>query len=173
MSKDSSATPDTNFDTTYGSSTPLIPLRAWSLLPSSSTQQPITLEFDIPIDMDITWAPTIDLKLFIANTSGVATGSVANMRLRVDLKNVNTQLGVVSPATGFGQTITSGDITVTPEPAAGNLNNIRVSLQVSNASVGPRYIAIVAIDRVATTGTEYTGNIYLASAVFRYRKLLN
>lgn len=171
FSKDAAASPDTNFDNVYGSTPPLIAFKSWQMVPSSSTQEPLTLQFDMPIDLDSTWDPTIDLKLFIANNSG--SGSVVNIQLRIDLKVPGQQIGVVSPATGFSQTITSGDVTVTPEPASGNLKNVRVSMPVSGSTIAPRSTVVVVIDRVATTDTEYDNNVYLGSMVFRYRKILN
>lgn len=171
FTKDAVALPDTNFDNTYGVTPPLISLKAWRMLPSSSAQEPITVEFDMPIDLDTTWDPTIDLKLLVANNGG--TGSVINVRGRIDLKASGLQLGVTSPATGFSQTLTTGDVTVTPEPASGNLKNIRLSFSVAASTIAPRSIAVLVLDRIATTGTEYNNDVYLGSMVLRYRKLIN
>lgn len=168
-SKDGVATTDTRFDNVYGSTPPLIALRTWLIPQSSTTQQPTTIMFNVPADFDTTWAPTIDLNLLIANNG--ATGSVANLRVRADFEGNNAEFGTASPANGFVQTVTSGDLTIT-EPTSTNLKNIRASIALDNTVINPRTVAVLVIDRVSTTGTEYANNIYLGSIVFRYKKLI-
>jgi uncharacterized delta-60 repeat protein len=168
MTKNASATPDTLFNDVYTTTGVLFPIRAWSLHTSSTTQEAVTIIFNIPQDFDTILPLQAELHLIVDNKA--ATGNNAALMLRADFKGNNTQFG--AGAGGAEQTITSSTITFT-EPTGNNLKHELLVIPLSNSSINPGDIAFLAFTRTAPTGTEYNADIYLGSISFRYKKFVS
>ena len=167
MTKDAVASPETKFSDVYTTSGLLFPIRVWSLHPSGSTQEAITLLFNIPADFDTILPLQVELHLMIDNKA--AAGTNAALLVRADFKGNNAQFGAA--AGGAEQSITSSTITFT-EPTGNNLKHVMVTVPLNNTGIFPGDFAFMAFTRAAPTGTEYNADIYLSSVSFRYKKVV-
>ncbi len=165
LTKDAAATPDTKFNDVYTTSGLLFPIRVWSMHPSSSTQEVITLLFNIPQDFDTILPLELQLHLVVDNKA--ASGNNAAFLVQADFKGNNAEFG----STGAEQSVTSSTITFT-EPTGNNLKHEWLTIPLINSGIFPGDIAFVAFTRGVPTGTEYNNDIYLSSVSFRYKKFV-
>jgi hypothetical protein len=163
MSNNSSSNPNVTFKNVYSFTPPAsFPIETWMMNRSSQPQDPIAISFNIPSNFSTTGAVEVDIHILIAQNGG--SGSVVNIQLNADFKSNNAIIG-----SSFAQTISSGDITVTPEPiVSSTLKHIVFTYTLSNVGISPKDYAFLAFQRIATTGTDYDRDIYLSSVTFRY-----
>ena len=167
MTKDAVVTPETIFNDVYTSLAPLFPIRAWSLHASSTTQEVITLTFNIPHDYDI-FAP-MEIILHLLVDRKASTGTTAAIRIHADFKSSGQELG--QAAGGAQQNIVSNTFSVN-EPSGNNLRHISITVPLNNTGIFPNDFAFLAFTRTApSSGTEYNADIYLTSVSFRYKRI--
>lgn len=167
FTKDVAASPDTKFDDVYTTSGVLFPMRVWSMHPSGSTQEAITLLFNIPQDFDTLLPLELELHLLVDNKG--ATGTTAAIQIYADFKSAGMEIG--ASAGGPEQSITSSTLTFT-EPTSNDLRHESITIPLNNSDIFPGDIAFIAFVRTAPTGTEYNNDIYLSSVSFKYKKAL-
>jgi hypothetical protein len=171
MSTNGSGNPDTTFGNVYGAAASDPALEVWSVKPSATTQNPVSTQFAIPADLDTTKTVTLQLHFFVNTISG-SVGNVANAQIKADYAASGVQIGVSAPATGFKETVTSGNFTITEPTGANNLTHVVTSVTLDGSKMAGRNWAFISCSRVApTSGTEYSKNIYLNVMALQYTRI--
>ncbi|HLX52443.1 MAG TPA: hypothetical protein VKR58_00785, partial [Aquella sp.] len=98
------------------------------------------------------------------------------VQIEADYATSPQEIGTSAPATGFSETLTTGNFTISePTGSTGtqqNLNHIVVSINLSGAKIAGNNWGYLALSRVApTSGTEYDKDIYLTLFVIKYTRL--
>lgn len=161
-----SSVADSKFTDVYGTNNR--PITSWAMLPSASTQRYLSVGFGIPATLDTTVNPTVDLYIAVSILAQPA-GRTANFAVDVDYANSGDIIGISSPATGFDQTVTTGNLSITEPTGANNLKIYKVSVTLNGALITPGSLCDLYFSRVApTAGTEYALNVYLVAANFNF-----
>ncbi len=176
---DTGGNPNVSFNNVYGptSASNVPSLVAWKVSPSTvGNAKPLGGQFAVPQDIDTSQPITLQIDLYIDAING-SSGTVANIQIQADYEKNGNEIGTTAPATGFSQTVTTGNFTVTePTGATGTQANLKlnvVSVTLSSALMAGNDWGYVSLFRVApTSGTEYTKDIYLALFTLRYTRLI-
>src|SRR5207249_4782825 len=131
---------------------------AWKVHESGMGQDPINTQFALPSDLDTAGPITVDIHFFIDKNSGA--GTVANVQINADYAATNVEIGTSAPATGFAETVTSGNFTITePTGSTGaqqNLTHTVTTVTLNGALMVGKNWAYLSLTRIApTSGTEY------------------
>jgi hypothetical protein len=175
MTDNANGNPNITFTKVFGTASLSPTLEAWMLEKSSSPQMPITAQFAIPQDIDTASTITLDIHLFINKISG-SSGNVANLQIQADYATSPQEIGISAPATGFSETLTTGNFTITePTGSSGtqqNLNHIVVSVTLDGTKIAGNNWAYLSLIRIApTSGTEYNKDIYLTIFAIQYTRV--
>jgi hypothetical protein len=174
MSNNNSGNPDTSFNNVYATGASAPGLNAWSINPSTSAQNPIDAQFAIPNDLDTTQPVTLEIHFFI-NAIGGSSGNQANVQVRADYAPSGVEIGTIAPATGFDETVTSGNFTITEPTGSGggqqNLRHITTTVTLNGALMAGNNWGYITLTRITpTSGTEYNRDIYVAMYVIKYTR---
>ena len=112
---------------------------------------------------------------FFIDKIPASVGNVANVQIQADYATSGDEIGTSAPATGFAETVTSGNFTITePTGSTGaqqNLTHIVTSVTLNGALMAGNNWAYLSLTRVApTSGTEYNKDIYLSILAFQYTR---
>ena len=175
MASNSSGNPTITFTKVYGTTTNGPIITAWKLNPSGSTFMPICADFGLPQDLDTASPITLEIHFMIDRISA-SSGNVANVQVQADYAASGVEIGSSAPATGFAETLTSGNFSIV-EPTGGaggqlNLRHITTSITLDGSKMVGKNWGYLTLSRVApTSGTEYNKDIYLCMFVFKYTRI--
>jgi hypothetical protein len=174
MSDNSTGNPDTSFSNVYGTGVTAPILNAWSVNRSNEVQDPVGAQFTIPDDLDTASPITVEIHFFI-DVIGGSTGNQANVQIQADYAASGVEIGISAPATGFAETVTSGNFTITePTGSSGGQQNLTHTTTIvtldGSLMVGKNWGYIVLRRIAPTSGTEYDRDIYLTTFVIKYTR---
>jgi len=174
MGDNNSSTPDTSFRKVYSTSAQGPVLEARALADTGQTDFAIGAQFAIPQDLDTSSPITLDIHFFIAVNSG-SSGNVANLQVQADYEASGAEIGSSAPATGFAETLTTGNFTITEPvgstPPQQNLKHTVVSVSLDGTKMVGKNWGYLSFVRIApTSGTEYNKNIYLTVLQLNYTR---
>lgn len=152
-------------DDVYNVDDAIIP--TWKLKPSSP--KPVSLQFGIPSDLDITGPAALEVFIIFAKKNGTLPG-FAQIQVLADYRDF-TEVGSNAPALGFKEIVNSGDFTVVEPVNSDNLYVISVIIPLNSALMAPGDWANIIINRINPTSTDYNEDIYLSAITFNYTKL--
>lgn len=146
----------------------------WRMLPSTadpSDISPIGVNFDVPIDLDVTQPVTVVVHFFVTDDPD-QTGDQAKIQVSVDYQATNQVLGSTPPATGYADIQVSPDFTVVlAQPLfSGNLRQQSVAISLDPSQIDGDW-AFMAIERVAPAANEYSRFLYLTTVSVQYTRL--
>lgn len=142
-----------------GASLPII--NAWPMVPSSSTQSPINMQFAIPGDLKTEKAISIEMH-FLVRKNFVANG---NARIRISGLYMSNQTETSQAVTH----ITDSDDFMIIEPTdPDGFMHISVDVPIEKSDIDKTDFALISLTRIPTDDAEYLADIYLTTAVFRY-----
>ena len=175
MANNASENPNTTFTKVYGTTGNAPSLDAWSVNESGMGQDPINTQFALPQDLDTASPITVDIHFFV-DVVGGSSGNQANVQIRADYAAANVEIGLSAPATGFAETVTSGNFTITePTGSAGaqqNLTHTTTTVTLNGALMVGKNWAYLSLTRIApTSGIEYNRDIFLAIFDFKYTRI--
>jgi len=165
------ASPDKIFGSVYGTGatgvyTPVI--NAWSMHPSTESQNPISAQFSIPIDINFNLPTRVDLHFLI--DAQAASGS-ARIQLNANYVTPGNEFGAQTPATGFSQVLESSDFTIVEPVGINNLVYVITSITLDTTLMNGTDWAYLSVTRIAPeVGPEYDADIYLAVVSFIYNE---
>ena len=165
MYKDASLFPDSpSFDKVYESGgVPVMPpvtIKAWRMLQSSATQEPIMLQFAIPdVPSPLSF---FEVELHVLIERGNEIG-VFRIGVRGDFVADLTDIGPV-----FDFSVSTSDIVVVEPAVADNLKHIVVSILVPTGTIDTKDWGLLVFERVRPSGDEYVPNVFLSSVILRY-----
>lgn len=148
-----------------GVSSPVI--NAWAMTPSSSTQLPINMQFGIPGDLKTEKAMSVELH-FLVTKESVLNG---NARIRIDAKYMQQDgdFNIYDASPSFTYTTDSGDFFIAEPTSSNDVKHVYVIIPIEKSGIENYDFAFLSISRIApTVGPEYSEDIYLAAAAFRY-----
>ena len=174
MSNNNSTSPNTSSNSVYGTGVTAPGLNAWSVARSNQNQNPVTAQFAIPDDLDTTSSVTVEIHFFI-DVIGGSSGNQGNVQIQAAYAASGDEIGTSSPATGFDETVTSGNFTITePTGSTGgqrNLRHITTSVTLNGALMAGNDWGYIVLTRIApTSGTEYNRDIYLTIFAIKYTR---
>ena len=164
MWNNSSSNPNVSFFNRYNAGATI---DAWKMKRSSTSQDPVALNFVVPLDFVSTQTVQVDIHLLIDDNN--ASGNTANIELQADYKATTELLGAA--AGGFAQTITTGNFAVIEPPitAPQQLRQILVTALLDPSLMSPQDWGYLVLRRVApTSGTDYNNDIYLNEIVINF-----
>ncbi len=170
MGKFDTPTPDREFSGVYSNGSSVI--WTWALDIADDEQNPVTFTIMTPEDFDPTGPSKLILYLLVNQVDG-STGNTANLELQTDYEPNGVEIGDVSPGTDFTQTLTTGNITITPPTGSTNLRLVIVSIPLDSALMTADDWMNFSLIRIFPTGgaTEYDESIYLVTSSFIYTRL--
>jgi len=143
---------------------------AWTLLPSTDVFSlvPIGANFNIPIDLDRTQPVTAVIHLLVDSNADVIGDQVA-LEVNIDYQPDGAILGATFPATGFAQTITVPDFSVTVATPifSNNMRQISVSVPLDQTLIDGEW-SFITVNRIAPALNEFSGNVYLSTISIQY-----
>jgi hypothetical protein len=163
--------PTQEFDTVYGNTYNAPAFSAWILSPSTvgiDFENFIGTQSVIPNDLDTTMPVFLDFHILVAQFGDLGD---AQLQLQADYVTNNQEFGGNLPATGFAQTVLSGDFAILEPTNATNLTHTIVTVPLDQALMLNSDWIFFLVTRVATTGNEYPDNIYLSSITVRYTRM--
>jgi hypothetical protein len=166
--------PDREFGGVYGGAYNAPRFSAWTLPPSPTgidflTQHFIGTQFVIPSDLDTTQPVFLDFHILIEQFD--ETGD-AQLQLQADYIGNGTELGNNAPATGFAQTVLSGDFVIIEPVDEDNLRHIIVTVALNGALMVDNDWGFFLITRInPDSENEYDEDIYLSSIALRYTRI--
>jgi hypothetical protein len=175
MENDEGINPNVTFTKVYGTAATSPSLNAWMINPSTGSNKPISAQFALPDDLDTASPITLEIHFFIDEVAG-SSGSLANVQIQADYAASGDEIGTSAPATGFAETVTSGNFTITePTGSMGAQQNLRLvttSVTLDGTLMAGNTWAYVSLIRVApTSGAEYNKDIYLTIFEFKYTRI--
>ncbi|HSC25159.1 MAG TPA: hypothetical protein VLB80_03010 [Candidatus Babeliales bacterium] len=175
MADATASNPNITFTKVYGTASNSPSLDAWKISISTTTQKPITTQFALPQDLDTASPITLEIHFFINKILG-SLGNLANAQINADYAASNMEIGTSAPATGFAETVTTGNFTITePTGSTGlqqNLTHIVTSVTLDGTKMVGKNWAYLSLTRIApTSGTEYNKDIYLVTYSFKYTRI--
>ncbi len=175
MANNSSSNPNTTFTKVYGTASSTPSIDTWRVRSSGMPQDPIDTQFALPQDLDTASPITLEIHFFISDQNG--SGNTANVQIQADYAASGVEIGISAPATGFAETVTSGNFTITePTGSTGaqeNLTHMVTSVTLNGALMAGKNWAYINLIRIAPTAgsTEYNKDIYLALFAFKYTRI--
>jgi hypothetical protein len=158
--------PDKTFLSTYGLNNRPVP--AWFMFPSTTTQKYLGTFFGIPINIDTTVNPTVDLYIGV-DIEGQPAGRMANFAIDVNYVVSGGIIGISSPATGITQSVSPADLTITEPTGANNIKVYKVSATLTGSFITPGCCCGLFLSRFAPfTGTEYAADLFFIAANFNF-----
>jgi hypothetical protein len=141
----------------------------WQFAPSTNPI-PVGLNFTIPIDLDVTQPVTLVVHfLVIFNPS--ALGNQVNFQVEADYKTSGELVGVLPPATGFSETVLSGDFTVNQPLNFNDVLHISQNVSLNPALMTPGDWAFLSFIRVPPVSNEYGAAILFTTISFQYSRV--
>lgn len=150
-----------------GVSSPVI--NAWSMAPSSSVQSPINMQFAIPGNLRTEKAMSVELHFLIKNQPALD----GNARIRVNAKYMQQdgEFNIFDSSPTFTHTTDSDDFLITEPSSTSSVEHVYVIIPIEKSDIENYDFALLSVSRIAPTeGVEYSQDIYLAAAAFRYTK---
>ena len=159
---------DNNSAVTFRTSNPFtspgsISSWGWTVPPSSSSQSPVIVPLQLPTGFTAAGAQ-LDVTFILTHQS--ATGSTINIQIIGAFASSGTT--IVSGA--MPNINSSGTIAITEPAAATSIEILKVTVNLTSlpgTAVAGNWGTIGCL-RIAPTGTEYAGNIYVSTMVLRY-----
>lgn len=156
-----SPTPNVIFGT--GVSSPII--NAWAMSPSSSVQSPINMQFSIPGSAKVEKGISLEMHLLMKKQDFVS----GNVKIRINALYAQNSAEIAIDPMNFTYTNESPSFLVYESTDANSLVHMAIDIPIEKSGIDKMDFALISLTRVAPTGDEYQGDIYLASASFRYR----
>ena len=153
---------------TYGVNTSSI--YAWVLDPT--TLNPVNLQFSLPKDLDVNSPASLSLFILIPKTVS-PLGNTANLQIQADYR-INQEIGTGSPATGYAETVSTGNFTIIQPVSllSTNLCVMRVDVSLTPSLMMQNGWANFVIQRIAPlTLQDYSASLYLSVVAFNYSKI--
>lgn len=175
MTDYSGANPDITFYNVYGpattTTTPTV--TAWMMYGSFLDPRPIVMQFVFPNDMDTTQPVT--LTLHCLNNFNVEAIGFVSFQVQADYKSNGEEIGVLSPATGFAETlVTPNHLIVDPniDDDEANLSYFTTSVPLNGSLIAGNTWGNLAIKRIQP-GEEfdYSARVYLTAVSIEYTRL--
>ena len=166
MTSVSSINPTVVFGT--GVSSPSI--NAWAMSPSASVQSPINLQFSIPSDLQTQEEVSLELH-FLVKQQGALAGKA---RIQVEAKYIHNHadFDVLSPVPTFTYKNYSTNILITEPGSVDSVRHVSIVIPLDSSVIKNLDFASLSLIRVEpVTSVEYSQDIYLASAAFRYTRI--
>ena len=176
MANHTGGNPNVMFTRVYGPAGNLPTIETWRVRPSAMTQEPVSAQFAIPQDLDTASPITLEIHFFINKITG-SSGTAANVQINADYAATSQEIGTTAPATGFKETVTSGNFTITEPtgstPPQQNLMHIVTSVPLNGALMVGNNWGFVSLTRIATIAPdiEYDRDIYIVMFSFKYTRL--
>lgn len=147
--------------TPYSSPYNAITYEGWPLPSSLEQTNYITVQFEVPQDIDTTVEPYIVIHFFAT----FEASELGYAKFHVDMELLNNEEGTGSAPT-YGTD--SSDIFVT-NVLSPHLLHYQIAVPLTDISLTPGEFGAITISRVAPDGDE-KGTIYLSALSFNYRK---
>jgi len=162
------STPNTFFTAIYG--TPTV-LSAWELVNPFDPENPIGMQFVIPSTLDATQPVTLTIHCF--NLLLEAFGDV-RFEVQIDYKSNGEEFGANLPATGYAETLFSGDIPIIDPIFSPNGRYFTVTIPLNAALMAGKTWSELVVSRVPTTNNNnYQGSIFLTAFSIQYTKTVS
>ena len=145
-------------------------IATWSMSPSISMQSPINMKFTVPKNLKLDKPISLELH-FLVSQQGSPAGK-ARIQVEAQYKhhrNVDSDMSDSFRSVKYKKY--SDNFMITEPHSVDELKHISVKIPLKSSKLKKSDMVHLALMRVEpTSGTEYGQDIYLASAVFRYRR---
>ncbi|HLC07502.1 MAG TPA: hypothetical protein VJJ26_04950 [Candidatus Babeliales bacterium] len=142
-------------------------INAWIMSQSSLVQSPINVQFAVPTNYKRNKPVSLELH-FLVKQQSVPNGN-ARIRVNAEYIKAGDDFNISDPVPTFTQTIDSDNFTVTQPSGLNDVRYLMVKIPLDKSVIAKHKFALYSLTRIApTVGLEYTGDIYLAAATFRY-----
>jgi hypothetical protein len=169
MNDNSALGPDTSLFV-YGDVGTSTPITAWAMNPFSENPNSIGAQCPLPATLDTTQPVTLIIHCYNNNGEVPSLAEVA-FQIQADYKGNYQQIGVDAPATGYSETIFSGDFAVI-KPDGNNVMHFIIPVSLNPALMANANWINITLTRSATAGTEYPIALFLAALAIQYSKII-
>lgn len=155
----------TNPNITFGTGISSTSINAWIMSASDTVQTPINVQFTAPDDLNS--HKSINLVLnFLVQHNGLAKG---NARVKVTVKHVGTGESFSVTSSSHTFSTKSENFKIKESSDVNNLRHVATTIPFKKSHIKKGDLILISVTRIApNSGTEYAGDIYLASSTFTY-----